>query len=44
MLDIKQTDRGKTVYPISPFGERGYNNIKKGTGQKPLDKKPPIMK
>ena len=19
-----QTDRGKTVYPLSPFGERGY--------------------
>ena len=22
-----RTDRGKTVYPPSPFGERGYNNI-----------------
>jgi hypothetical protein len=24
----RQTDRGKTVYPPSPFGERGYKNIK----------------
>ena len=24
---ISWTDRGKTVYPPSPFGERGYKNI-----------------